>query len=320
MAFPKKVTIREVGPREGMQIEPTDVSTADKIRMIDLLSTCQIPVMEVTSFVSPKWVPKMADAAEVAAGFTPNKSTRYEALYLNAKGIERAQATEKFELEGIIAITASETFSKKNTNLSIEETFADMDNRIQALQEYHIPLKTIAVMTAFGCLYEGDTDAHFVIRLIERSFEKATSYKLYPTQILLGDTVGWANPLAVEKLVGLIQEKWPEIDIVMHLHDTRGMGIVNAYTALKMGVQHFDASVGGLGGCPFSGSKGAAGNIATEDLVHMCHELGIETGIDLDQLIAVSEEIEQLLGRKLDSKVARGGDLARYRANMLNNV
>lgn len=313
MSFPKSVTIREVGPREGMQIEDTHVATEDKIQMIDLLSACNIPVIEVTSFVSPKWVPKMADAEQVAAGFEKFPGIKYECLYLNAKGIERAQATGKFDLDGVLSITASETFSKKNTNLTIEETFEEMEKRIQTLKKFNVPVTTLAVMTAFGCTFEGDTDPFHVVNLLERSFEKISTFGVEPKNILLGDTVGWANPVSTEKLVGLIQEKWADKNIVLHLHDTRGMGIANAYTALKMGVTHFDASIGGLGGCPFSGAKGAAGNIATEDLVHMCHELGIETGIDLDKLIDVTKEIEHILGRDLTSKVAKGGSLESYR-------
>lgn len=318
MAFPKKVIIREVGPREGMQIEEADVSTENKIRMIDLLSECNIPIIEVTSFVSPKWVPKMADAEEVANGFTRVPGTIYECLYLNDKGIERAQKTGKFDMDGVLSIIASETFSLKNTNLTIDQTFDEMEKRIQMLNKYKISVTTIAVMTAFGCIYEGDTDPHHVINLIERSLEKARTHQIEIKNLLLGDTVGWANPASTEKLLKLIIEKWPELNIIMHLHDTRGMGVANAYVALTLGVRQFDASVGGLGGCPFSGAKGAAGNIATEDLVHMCHELGIETGIDLDKLIQVSKEIESILWRPLGSKVSAGGTLDSYRKQEAN--
>lgn len=313
MAFPKKVIIREVGPREGMQIEKTPVSTEDKIRLVDLLSECNFPVIEVTSFVSPKWVPQMADAELVAKGFKRNPNTEYQCIYLNSKGIERAQATGKFDLEGVLSIIASETFSRKNTNRSIEETFDEMDHRIAVLGEYNVPISSINVMTAFGCNYEGDVNPQHVIRLISRTIEKATAHGINPERILLGDTVGWANPVSTEYLVGQVQDRWPEKNIVLHLHDTRGMGLANAFVGLKMGVNHFDSSVGGLGGCPFGGSKGAAGNITTEDLVHMCHELGIETGIDLEKLIGVTMEAEKILGRELSSKVAKGRSLDSYR-------
>ncbi|GGB53294.1 hydroxymethylglutaryl-CoA lyase [Lentibacillus populi] len=316
MTFPKKVMIREVGPREGMQIEKIPVSTEDKIRIVDMLSECNFPVIEVTSFVSPKWVPEMADAEEVAKGFTRYPGTEYQCVYLNAKGIERAQATGKFDLEGVLSITASETFSKRNTNLLIEGTFAKMDDRMDTLHAFNIPVHTIAVMTAFGCTYEGDTDPDHVIRLIDRSMEKAKSFGENPDRILLGDTVGWANPVSTEKLVGKVQDRWPDKDIILHLHDTRGMGMANAYIGLKMGVTHYDSSVGGLGGCPFSGAGRAAGNIATEDLVHMCNELGIPTGIDLEKLLEVTEEIERILGRLLPSKVSKGGSLNSYRLTM----
>ena len=317
MSFPDKVIIREVGPREGMQIEETFVSTADKIRMIDLLSECNIPIIEVTSFVSPKWVPKMADAEEISAGFKKVKGIKYECLYLNDKGIERAQKTGKFDMDGVLSVIASETFSLKNTNLTIEQTFDDMEKRIKVLKQYNIPVTTLAVMTAFGCIYEGDIDPMHILNLIERSIEKAKSHNIEITNLLLGDTVGWANPVSTKRLLKLIIDKWPEINIIMHLHDTRGMGMANAYVALQLGVRQFDASVGGLGGCPFSGAKGAAGNIATEDLVHMCHELGIETGIDLDRLIQVTKEIEHILGRNLGSKVTEGGTLDSYRKQII---
>ncbi|MFJ7508906.1 hydroxymethylglutaryl-CoA lyase [Peribacillus simplex] len=317
MPFPKKVKIREVGPREGMQIEKTPVATEDKIRLVDLLSECNLPVIEVTSFVSPKWVPEMADAELVAAGFKRRPGTEYQCVYLNSKGIERAQATGKFDLEGVISITASETFSKKNTNRSIEETFEEMKDRIAVLGEFNVPVSTLAVMTAFGCNYEGDVDPKHVIKLIDRAIKKANDDGVDPEYILLGDTVGWANPVSVENLVGQVQDRWPDKKINLHLHDTRGMGLVNAFIGLKMGVSYFDASVGGLGGCPFGGFKGAAGNIATEDLVHMCHELGIETGIDLEKLVEVTREAEKILGRELPSKVAKGRTLSSYRHNIL---
>lgn len=313
MAFPKKVIIREVGPREGMQIEKTAVSTEDKIRIVDMLSECNFPVIEVTSFVSPKWVPKMADAELVAEGFKRYPGTEYQCVYLNAKGIERAQATGKFDLEGVLSITASETFSKKNTNLSIEETFEKMDDRMAVLTEFDVPVHTIAVMTAFGCTYEGDTDPEKVIQLIARSIEKANAYGKDPDHILLGDTVGWANPVSTENLVSKVQDRWPDKEIILHLHDTRGMGMANAYAGLKLGVSRFDSSVAGLGGCPFSGAEGAAGNVVTEDLVHMCHELGIPTGIDLEKILKVSEEIEKILGRELPGKVSKGRSLNSYR-------
>lgn len=318
MSFPKKVFIREVGPREGMQIEPTEVSAEDKVRLIDLLSDCNFPFIEVTSFVSPKWVPKMADAELVASKFKRNQATDYHCVYLNSKGIERALATEKFDLEGVISITASETFSKKNTNKTIAETFDEMDGRILALKKYDVPVETLAVMTAFGCNYEGDMNADFVIDLIKKSLEKAETHNVNPNKILLGDTVGWANPILIENLVRKVQLNWPNKTIVLHLHDTRGMGIANAYVGLQLGVTHFDSSVGGLGGCPFGGFEGAAGNIATEDLVHMCHELGIETGIDLEKLLKVTAEAERILGRELPSKVYRGRSLDSYREKIFS--
>ncbi len=316
LAFPKKVIIREVGPREGMQVEKTPVSTEDKIRLVDMLSECNLAVIEVTSFVSPKWVPQMADAELVAEGFNRKPGIEYQCVYLNSKGIERAQATGKFDLEGVISVIASEEFSKKNTNRTIEENFTEMDERIAVLRQYNVPIITAAVMAAFGCNYEGDIDPEHVLRLIARTIEKAEAHGIQLERILLGDTMGWANPVSIKYLVGQVQDKWPDKDIILHLHDTRGMGIANAFAGLKMGVTHFDASVGGLGGCPFGGFKGAAGNIATEDLVQMCHELGIETGVDLEKLLDVTLEAERILGRTLPGKLAHGGSLNSYRQSL----
>ncbi|AOV09153.1 hypothetical protein BI350_07950 [Sporosarcina ureilytica] len=296
-----------------MQVEKTHVATVDKIKLVDMLSECNLPVIEVTSFVSPKWVPQMADAELIAEGFKRKPGIEYQCVYLNSKGIERAQATGKFDLEGVISVIASETFSIKNTNRTIDETFAEMHNRIAVLQKYNIPIITAPVMAAFGCNYEGNIDPQHALSLIARTLEIAESYDINLERILLGDTMGWANPVTIEYLVGRVQDKWPDKDIILHLHDTRGMGLANAYAGLKMGVTHFDASVGGLGGCPFGGFKGAAGNIATEDLVHMCHELGIETGVDLKKLMDVTLEAERILGRTLPGKLAHGGSLDTYR-------
>lgn len=183
-----------------------------------------------------------------------------------------------------------------------------MNNRIEVLRKYKVPIITLTVMTAFGCNFEGDVNPDKVVQLIDRALKQSRSKDVFVKRILLGDTVGWANPRSIEYLVGKVQKNWPELDIILHLHDTRGMGIANAYAGLKMGVTHFDSSVGGLGGCPFSG-EGAAGNIATEELVHMCHELGIETGVDLEKLLDVTAKIEEILGRKLQGKLLHGGTL-----------
>jgi hydroxymethylglutaryl-CoA lyase len=314
MALPRRITIHELGPREGMQIEKNPVSTADKVRLVDLLSECHFPEIEVVSFVSPKWVPQMADAEAVVAGFTPAPGTRYTAVYLNAQGLNRAVATRKLDVEGSLSVTASETFSKKNTNRTIDETFVETEKRVDAFKAAGVPASEVSVMAAFGCNYEGDIDPAHVIRLVDRLMGIARDHDLDIRMIQLADTMGWANPLSIRRMVGLVQDRWPDKRINLHLHDTRGMGLANAFAAMEMGVDDFDSAVAGLGGCPYAGFKDAPGNIATEDLVHLCNEIGVETGVDLPRLLDVAREAEVIVGHPLPGKVMRGGHLASYRA------
>ena len=313
MMLPRSITIHELGPREGMQIEKNPIATADKVRLIDRLSECNFAEIEVTSFVSPKWVPQMADAEAVVAGFKPRQGTRYTGIYLNSQGLARAVKTGKLDVEGVLSATASEAFSKKNTNRSIEETLAETERRIDMLKAMAVPTREISIMAAFGCNYEGDVDPKHVVRLVERLHAIAHDHGLDIDLIQLADSMGWANPLGIRRLVGAIQDRWPGKRINLHLHDTRGLGLANALAALEMGVDDFDSAVGGLGGCPYAGFTGAAGNIATEDLVHLCGEIGVETGVDLALLLDVAREAEAIVGHPLPGKVMRGGALPLYR-------
>jgi hydroxymethylglutaryl-CoA lyase len=313
MALPKRIIIHELGPREGMQIEKTPIATSEKIRLVDLLSDCVFPEIEVTSFVSPKWVPQMADAEQVAAGFKRRAGTRYTCVYLNTQGMARAVGTQKLDVEGSLSVTASETFSKTNTNRTIAETFAETERRIEALQQMNVPISEVSVMAAFGCNYEGNVAPEHVVRLIERMMGIAAAHGLPIKLIQLADSMGWGNPQSVRKLVGMVQDRWPDSRINLHLHDTRGMGLANALAAMEMGVDDFDSAVAGLGGCPYAGFKDAPGNIATEDLVHLCNEIGVETGVDLERLLDVAREAEKIVGHPLPGKVMRGGHLDSYR-------
>ena len=313
MALPKRIIIHELGPREGMQIEKTPIATSEKIRLVDLLSDCVFPEIEVTSFVSPKWVPQMADAEQVAAGFKRRAGTRYTCVYLNTQGMARAVGTQKLDVEGSLSVTASETFSKTNTNRTIAETFAETERRIEALQQMNVPISEVSVMAAFGCNYEGNIAPEHIVRLIERMMGIAADHGLPIKLIQLADSMGWGNPQSVRKLVGMVQERWPDSRINLHLHDTRGMGLANALAAMEMGVDDFDSAVAGLGGCPYAGFKDAPGNIATEDLVHLCNEIGVETGVDLERLLDVAREAEKIVGHPLPGKVMRGGHLDSYR-------
>jgi len=313
MALPKRIIIHELGPREGMQIEKTPIATSEKIRLVDLLSDCVFPEIEVTSFVSPKWVPQMADAEQVAAGFKRRAGTRYTCVYLNTQGMARAVGTQKLDVEGSLSVTASETFSKTNTNRTIAETFAETERRIEALQQMNVPISEVSVMAAFGCNYEGNVAPEHVVRLIERMMGIAAAHGLPIKLIQLADSMGWGNPQSVRKLVGMVQDRWPDSRINLHLHDTRGLGLANALAAMEMGVDDFDSAVAGLGGCPYAGFKDAPGNIATEDLVHLCNEIGVETGVDLERLLDVAREAEKIVGHPLPGKVMRGGHLDSYR-------
>jgi hydroxymethylglutaryl-CoA lyase len=316
MALPKFVTIKEVGPREGMQFEKGPIPTADKIRLVDMLSECNFKQIEVTSFVSPKWVPQMADADEVSRSFTRRPGTEYSCIFLNAKGLERAVAQGKFDIRGSLWATASDTFSKKNTNRNIEETYVDLEDRIAVFKSFNIPVERVGIMAAFGCNFEGDVDPRRVETMVARLIEMAQRHGENITSIALADTMGWATPLTMRRMIGNMRERWPDKRINLHLHDTRGLGLSNAFAAMEMGVDDFDAAVGGLGGCPYGGFKGAAGNISSEDLVHMCLELGIETGVDLDKLIETAREAEKIVGHPLPGKLIQGAPLKSYRGKM----
>lgn len=316
MSLPKQITIHELGPREGMQIEKNPVSTPDKVKLINALSECNFPEIEVVSFVSPKWVPQMADAAQIVEQMTCNPNTRYTSVYLNTQGMARALAVKKLHVEGSLSVTASETFSKKNTNRSLEETLQEAQRRVEALKAVGIPASEVSVMAAFGCNFEGDIDPVKVLTLIERLMAIAHENNEKIQTIQLADTMGWANPLSIKNLVGLVQDRWPDPTINLHLHDTRGLGLANVMAALQMGVDDFDSSVGGLGGCPYAGFKDAPGNVVTEDLVHLCSELGIHTGIDLDRLLEVSIMAQEIVGHPLPGKVMRGGSLPVYRRSL----
>lgn len=320
MALPKKIAIHEVGPREGMQIEKNPIPTSEKIRLIDMLSECNFPEIEVTSFVSPKWVPQMADAEEVVAGIKTRPGTLYTGIYLNSQGMVRALKTNKLTVHGKMSVTASETFSKRNVNRTFEENFAEAQARIESARDLNVPTTEIAVMTAFGCNFEGDIPAQRVIGMIDRLLGMSRDEGLSIELVQLADTMGWANPHAIRHLVGLVQDKWPELKINLHLHDTRGMGLANALAAMEMGIDDFDSAVAGLGGCPYAGFKDAPGNIVTEDLVHLCQEIGVETGVDLDRLIEVAHEAERIVSHPLPGKLLRGGSLHAYRRRALEQT
>ncbi len=311
--LPKRVSIHEVGPREGFQFEKGLISTDEKVRFVDALSETGVRRIEVTSFVHPKWVPQMADAEEVTARFTRKPGVSYNAVYLNEKGLERTLAAGKFDVEGILYLTASDTFSRKNTNKGIQETIEALPNWIQVYRSRGIEVTTGGIMAAFGCNYEGDVPLDRVLSFVEAFLRLGQEHGFTLRTLQLADTMGWANPVQMKRTIGAVRDRWPDLWINLHLHDTRGTGISNAVAAMELGVADFDSSCAGLGGCPFAGHKDAAGNIVTEDFAMLCEEMGIETGIDVEHMAECARMAEDIVGHSLPGKVAKAATLASYR-------
>ncbi len=312
--IPSTVRISEEGPREGFQIEKGPIPTARKIELIDALSKTGIDHMQIVSFVNPKAVPGMADADEVVEGIAIKPGVAYTALWLNERGFERALMHDRLALAGSITLVASEKFSKRNQNRTAAEQLAGQHSIVEKYKAAGVPVERGMIMAAFGCNFEGDVPVSRVVSLVQQILDVAKEHGVTLKYITLADTMAWANPLSIKRVVGTLRERWPDVDFALHLHDTRGMAVANAFAGLEMGVKRFDAAVAGLGGCPFAGHAGAAGNICTEDLVFMCNEMGIKTGIDLDELIACAKLAEDIVGHPLPGSVMKGGTLAKYRA------
>jgi hydroxymethylglutaryl-CoA lyase len=290
----RRITVIEVGPRDGLQNERVAMSTADKIAFVDRLSAANLPVIEVTAFVSPKWVPQMADAAGVFAGIARKPGIRYTALVPNVAGLERA--VEAGVREIAVFASATETFSRKNINQSIDESLAGygvVSDRAAALG-----LRVRAyVSTAFGCPYEGDVAPQKVADVAARLIA------LGAFEVAISDTIGIAHPGQVPQVLDAVLARVPLDRVALHFHDTRGTALANVLAALAYGVSTFDASAGGLGGCPYA--PGAAGNLATEDLVYMLNGLGAETGVSLDAVSEASAFIATRLDHPLASRYAQ---------------
>lgn len=312
--LPKTVEIHEEGPREGFQIEPGPISTADKIKLIEALADTGLKHIQACSFVNPKLVTGWADAEDVIAGFTPVDGVHYTALWFNKRGLDRALAfKDKLSIYGSISLTASDAFSRQNLNRGHEENVAAMHKQTEDHQAAGVDVVRIGVMAAFGCNFEGDIPVSKVLKAVEDGYAIADAHGAKIKVISLADTMGWAIPPGIEKVVGAVRERWPDVDVALHLHNTRGIAVANAHAALKMGVRKFDSTVGGLGGCPFAAHKGAAGNICTEELVLLCEEMGIDTGVDLDRLIEVGQMAEAIVGHVLPSELIHAGSLNAFR-------
>jgi len=311
---PRIITITEEGPREGFQIESGPISTSDKARLINALSATGLKRIQTVSFVSAKRVPGMADAEQVVAGIDPVKGVEYTALWYNSRGLERARATNKLHLEGKISLYASDPFLLRNLNRTPESHLAETHRNLDEYRSLGIPVKTGTIAAAFGCNFAHDIPTKRVVQLVQQILDIAAEHSLEIWQLNLADTMAWATPKAIKRLLGEIRDCFPELSIALHLHDTRGMGIANALAGLQMGVEHFDTSVAGLGGCPFAAHQGAAGNVCTEDLVFMCEEMGISTGVDLEALIECAQLAETIVGHSLPGSVMKGGSLSALRA------
>lgn len=314
--LPTRVTINEDGPREGLQIEPAYVPTADKIALIDALSRTGIAEIQTVSFVNPRKVPQWTDAEQVVAGITLRPGVRYTSLYLNARGLDRALATGRLNVEGGISLSASATFLARNMDMTPERQRETRREMIAVFKGAGVPITKGSVNAAFGCNFEGDIPLAKLLATLDDVFALAAEAEVILDTIGLSDTMGWAMPSQVTRTIGAIRDRHPDQALSLHLHDTRGMAIANAQAGLAMGVADFDTSVGGLGGCPFAAHRGAAGNLCTEDFVLLCHESGIETGIDLDALIEASEMAERIVGHPLPGSVRSGGTLQQIRKRL----
>ena len=294
MPLPKEVRLVEVGPRDGLQNEAQPISVADKVQLVDALSAAGLGYIEVGSFVSPKWVPQMAGSADVFASIRQQPGITYAALAPNLRGFEDALAAGVKEVAVFAA--ASEAFSQRNINCSISESLQRFAPIMQAAREHGVKVRGY-ISCVLGCPYQGQVDAEQVAP-IARELRDMGCY-----EVSLGDTIGTGTPGATRRLFEVVGAQVPRAELAGHFHDTYGQALANVYASLLEGVNVFDSSVAGLGGCPYA--KGASGNVASEDVLYMLQGLGIETGIDLERLIEAGQRISLVLGRANGSRVAR---------------
>jgi hydroxymethylglutaryl-CoA lyase len=298
MQTPARVTVVEVGPRDGLQNERASIATADKIAFVNALSEAGHAVIEVSAFVSPKWVPQMADAADVLAGITRRPGTRYTALVPNRQGLERAVASAVSEVA--IFAAASETFSRRNINQSIDESLQTYAMVCADAKAAGLRVRGY-LSTCFVCPFEGPVDPARVAEVAGRLLDIGVY------EVAISDTIGAAHPGHVRTVLAAVSPRVPLTRIALHFHDTRGTALANVLAGLDCGVTTFDSAAGGLGGCPFA--PGAAGNLATEDLLFMLNGLGIETGVSIDRVAAASRAIEAHLDHRLPSRFLRAPKL-----------
>lgn len=291
--LPEKVSIVEVGPRDGLQNESQILSLKQKVNLINSLSKTGLKYIELGAFVHPGWIPQMANTEEVSKSINRSPNLSYGALVPNLKGLDRAINANMDEIA--IFLSVSQTHNLKNTNRSIEESLSVYGDVIKKAQAKNIKVRGY-LSTVFGCPYEGKIDVKDTLPLIRKLIDSGVY------QVSLGDTIGTANPNLVEEILTPVKKEFSLEKIALHYHDTRGTALVNVFKSLQMGFNTFDSAIGGLGGCPYA--PGASGNVSTEDLVNLLHELNIKTGVDLDALVKINQYLQGILDRKLSSKFA----------------
>jgi len=297
-SLPSTVRIREVGPRDGFQNEPETISTGEKVRLIDMLSASGLRRLEVTSFVRPDVVPQLADAEEVLAAVKRPEGVAFSVLIPNERGLERAlRQRERFD-EVSVFLSASETHNHRNVNRSIEDSLAGLVRTLASAREAGLRCEGV-IATSFGCPYEGRVEPERVFEIAERLAGAGCA------EVGFGDTTGMANPRQVREFFAAARQRFDTVELTAHFHNTRGQGLANVVAALEEGIDSFESSFGELGGCPVP--PGSTGNVSSEDVISMLHEMEIETGVDLERLIDASRAAQALLGRPLGAHVLRAG-------------
>ena len=294
MTYPKEVLIEEQGLREGLQSEKTIVPTEKKLELINAVVDAGLKRVQVTSFVHPGLVPQMADAEEVCKGLKPSAGIIFTGLVLNTKGIQRAANAGLKNVEA--SISASDTHSRKNANASLAEARKSFAEMVKVGKQHDLVIRG-GLQCVFGCRFEGKVDTGVVIDLVKEQLDQDID------EVALADSTGMANPRSIQEIAARVVELAKGRPVFLHLHDTEGKGLANVLAALQVGIAHFDTAFGGMGGCPFI--KGASGNISTEDLVFMLDQMGIETGINIDRIAAVSRSLEDFFGKRFSGKMHR---------------
>ena len=296
MSLPKAVHIREVGPRDGFQIEREFIPTDTKIEIVNALASVGMRFIEATSFVSPKAIPQLSDAAQVVAGIKRVEGLEIGALVPNVRGAENAARAGVDEM--VLLVSATESHNRSNVNQTIEDSLSGFETMVKIASEARIAVCG-AMSVVFGCPFEGDVAPDKVGQIAHRMIALGIN------RITLSDTTGMATPPIIRRTCQFVMDRYPDLELSLHFHNTRGLGLVNVYEALNMGFNIFESSVGGLGGCPFA--PGATGNVCTEDLVYLMDELGLESGIDLVELIKVAKRVEEVIGRELPGQLMKAG-------------